>query len=192
MIRHLRMGFVVVSGCLLSTLCFGDEPPAKPIPPPQSKMQPGAPTPKPADKIKVADATPEDALRTFMLALMAQDGAALRAVVLPNPDLEWLLKGQPLPPDVIKDAMAQFAKRPMKRLKEGEKVALPRGQQYIVTASEVGEDRAVLLPEGSTVPTRVQKVKGHWKVSADPLIAARKSADAARQKVEARKAAAKN
>ena len=90
---------------------------------------------------------------------------------------------------MIKDATAQFAKLPIKRLKEGEKVALPKGKQYVVAASEVGEDRAVLLPQGAPVPTRLQKVDGHWKVAADPFIAARKAADAATKKAEANKAA---
>ena len=141
-----RIGFVLASGFLLSSLCFGGEPQAKPGSPPQAKSRSGAALPTPASKIAVADATPEDALRTFMLALIAQDEAALRAVTLPNPDLDWLMKGQPAPPEVIKDATAQFAKLPIKRLKEGEKVALPKGKHYVVTASEVGEDRAVLLP----------------------------------------------
>jgi hypothetical protein len=185
------MSFVLAVSYLPAPVCLGGEPQAKPASPAQTQV-PSFPATKTAAKITIADATPEDALRTFMLAIMAQDGPALRAVVLPNPDLEWLLKGQPAPPEVIKDATAQFARRPMKRLKEGEKVVLPRGRQYIVTAGEVGADRAVLLPEGSTVPTRLQKVKGHWKVSADPLIAARKAADAARKQIEARKAAAKD
>lgn len=83
---------------------------------------------------------------------------------------------------MIKDATAQFDRQPMKRLKEGEKVALPKGKQYVVAAGEVGEDRAVLLPNGAPIPTRLQKLTGHWKVAADPFIAARRSADAARKK----------
>ena len=148
-------------------------------------------TAKAVGKIKVADATPEDALRTFMLALMTQEETALRAVTLPTADLAWLLRGQPAPPEVIKDATAQFAKLPIKRLKQGEKVALPRGKQYVVAADEVGEDRAVVLPQGAPVPTRLRKVDSHWKVAADPFIAARKAADAAMKKAEAAKAASK-
>lgn len=92
-----RIGFVLASFSLLSSFCQGGEPQAKPgSPPGQSRS--AAATPKVAAKIKVADSTPEDALRTFMLALLAQDEAALRAVSLPNPDLDWLLKGQPAPP----------------------------------------------------------------------------------------------
>jgi hypothetical protein len=139
-------------------------------------------------KITVADSTPEDALRTFMLALISQDEPAVRAVSVPSPDLAWLIKGDPAPPEVIKDVMAQLAKQPIKRLKEGENVPLPRGKQYVVAATDVGDDKAILLPQGAPLPTRLHKVKGHWKVVADPFIAGRKAADAARKKAEAKNA----
>jgi hypothetical protein len=139
-------------------------------------------------KITIADATPEDALRTFMLALISQDEPAVRAVTVPNPDLAWLMKGEPAPPEVIKDVMAQLAKQPIKRLKEGENVPLPKGKQYVVAASDVGDNKAILLPQGAPLPTRLHKVKGHWKVVADPFIAGRKAADAERKKAEAKNA----
>ena len=86
----------------------------------------------------------------------------------------------------------QFAKQPIKRLKNGERVTLPRGQVSVVGANEVGEDRAVLLPEGAPLPTRLRKVSGHWKVSAEPIIAARKAAEAARQKAQSSESAAES
>jgi hypothetical protein len=138
----------------------------------------------------VADASPEDALRTFTLAVMAQDAATLRTIALPNAELDWLLRGQPAPAEAINDAKMQFARLPIRRLKPGEKVVLPRGREYVVSAAEVGDDRALLLPQGSPIPTRIRKVEGHWKVSADPFIAARKAADAARKKAEAKKKSA--
>jgi hypothetical protein len=146
---------------------------------------------KKAAKVEVADATPEDALKTFMLALISHDEPALRTVSLPTPDFDWLLKGPPAPPEVIRDAKEQFAKLPIKRLKVGEKVTLPRGKEYVVTANEVSRDRAVLLPQGSPVPTRLHDVDGHWKVVTDPFIAARKAVDAARKKAADQKAAPK-
>jgi hypothetical protein len=191
MLRNLRMGSLLLAGSFLSPNCIGSEPQTEPGSPPPAKSRTGAATAKAVSTIKVADATPEDALRTFMLALMTQEEAALRMVTLPNADLAWLLKGQPAPPEVVKAASAQFAKLPIKRLKEGERVALPKGKQYVVAAHEVGEDRAVVLPQGAPVPTRLRKVDNHWKVAADPFIAARKAADAAMKKAEADKAAAK-
>ncbi len=191
MLRRLRMGSVLLAGTLMSSFCMGGDPRATPGSPPQAASQTGAVGSKEGSQIKVADATPEDALRTFMLAVLAQDGEALRVVTLPNPDRDWLLKGQPAPPQVIKDATAQFARLPIRRFKEGETVALPKGKQYVVAATEVGEDRAVLLPQGAPVPTRLRKVDGHWKVAADPFIAARKAALAATKKAQANKAASK-
>ena len=191
MLRDLGMGSVLLAGSFLLPLCTGREPQATPASPPQAESRSGAGTARAPGKFKVKDATPEDALRTFMLAVLSQDGAAVQAVTLPNPDRDWLLKGQPAPPEVIKDATAQFAKLPIKRLKSGEKVALPKGKQYVVAVSDVGEDRAVLLPQGAPVPTRLRKLDSHWKVAADPFIAARKAADAAMKKAEAAKAASK-
>lgn len=191
MLRVLPIGPLLLTGSFLSPLCLGSAPQATPGSPSQEKARSGAVASKAGSQIKVADATPEDALRTFMLAVMVQDGEALRVVTLPNPDRDWLLKGQPAHSEVIKAATAQFAKLPIMRLKEGQKVDLPKGKQYVVAASEVGEDRAVLLPKGAPVPTRLRKVDGHWKVAADPFIAARKAADASMKKAEADKAASK-
>ena len=84
--------------------CLGSEPQAKPGSPPQIRVATRTATATPSAKIKVADATPEDALRTFMLAVMAHDEAALHVVTLPDPDLDWLLKGPAAPPEVIKEA----------------------------------------------------------------------------------------
>jgi hypothetical protein len=123
--------------------------------------------------------------------MIAHDAAAIRTVTLPNPDLDWLLMGQVAPPEAIKEASAFFAKLPIQRLKAGDKYTLPNRKEYAVAAGEVGEDRAVLLPEGAPIPNRCQKVDGRWKVDAGPIIAGRKAADAARKKAEAKKAAVK-
>jgi hypothetical protein len=190
MSHGLRLRWVLAIAFSFVTMCRAGAPQTTTGGAPRPQARAAAPASKTGVQIKVADATPEDALRTFMLAVMAQDGAALRAIALPNPEIEWLLKGQPAPPEVIDDAKTQFAKLPIKRLKQGERVALPRGKEYVVPANEVGDDRAVLLPRGSPIPTRLRKVDGRWKVSADPFIAARKAADAAKKKAEAKKAAA--
>jgi hypothetical protein len=187
----LKLRFVVVgtaSFVSMAGLCAGQQ--AKP----QASAE-KSPSDKAASPIKVTikitDANPEDALRTFMVALLAQDEPVLHAVTVPNPDLGWLLKGTALPAPVLKDLTAKFAKQPIKRLKAGETIALARGKQYTVAASDVGDDKAILLPQGSPVPTRMQKVKGHWKVVADPFIAASKAANVARKKAEAKTAAQK-
>jgi hypothetical protein len=157
---------------------------------PQTKPQTSGKGSEPAGaaaRSDLPDATPEDALRTFMIALVAIDEAALRIITVPVPDAElaWLLRGQAAPPEVIKELKAGLAKTPIKRLKEGERVTLPGNRVYVVRPGEVGEDKAVLLPDRAPQPTRLQKIRGHWKVSAEPFIAARKAAAAARQKKQA-------
>jgi len=179
-------------GFLIALDCLAGSPQAQPGGTAKPPSPPRAAASKTGANVDVADATPEDALKTFMLALMSHDETALRAVTLPGPDFEWLLTGQPAPPEVIKDAQKQFAKMQFKRLKQGEKISLPKGKEYVVKATEVGDDRVVLLPEGSPVPSRLHKVTGHWKVAADPFIAARKAVDAARKKADAKKAASKS
>jgi len=149
------------------------------------KPQPDKKAAQSKSKITVADATPEEALRTFMLALLAQDETAVRAVTVPDPDLSWLLKSQPLPPGAIKGASAQIAKQPIKRLKAGETITLARGRKVVVAPDDVGDDKAILLPQGAPIPTRLQRLKGRWKVDASPFIAGSKAADAARKKAEA-------
>ncbi len=199
MLLRSRCAIALVLFCLLPSRGFGagagpqtKAAPASPRPIPSPAPPSTASTPSKASTIKIVDGTPEDALRTFMLAVLAQDGAALRAVTLPSPDLGLLLNGQGAPAEVVKAATEQFARLPMKRLKPGETIALTKNKPYIVSASEVGDDRAILLPQGSPVPTRLQRVKGRWKVAADPFIAARKAADVAKKKAEARKAAAES
>jgi hypothetical protein len=145
----------------------------------------------PGASVAVADGTPEDALRTFMVALITQDEATLRAITLPAPDFEWLLKGEKPPPEALDEIKAQFAHQPIKRLKAGDRITLPQGQLAVVGANEVGEDRAVLLPEGAPRPSRLRKLDGHWKVSAGGIIAARKAADLARRNATSQKAVQK-
>ncbi|MFO0891448.1 MAG: hypothetical protein U0790_20180 [Isosphaeraceae bacterium] len=150
-------------------------------------------TPKPASgaagraPVRIANATPEEALRTFMLAMMTHDEASLREVTLPAEGFEWLLAGQAAPAEAVAGMKAQLAKQPVRRLKPGDRFSLPRGRSAVVGKDEVGPDRAVLIPEGAPLPTRLEKVQGRWKVDARPFIAGRKAADAARRKAEARK-----
>jgi hypothetical protein len=132
-----------------------------------------------------ADDTPEAALRSFMTAMVDRNQRALRTLVLSVTDseLEWLLKGEALPAGQAEKMRAALAEMKIKALKPGDRVDQRSGKPIVVARHEVGPDRAVLLPEGAPVPTRLQKVKGRWKVDARPMIAARKAAaEAARQK----------
>jgi hypothetical protein len=146
-------------------------------------------TPQPqgsAEGREVPAATPEQAWRTFLTAMIVKDAATLRAVTLPAParDFEVLLLGQGPPPDQVEAVKAQIAKQKIRVLKPGDEFTLPGGRKLKVQPEEVGDDRAVLLPEGAPLPTRVRKVENRWRVDASPIIAGRKAAEAARKKAE--------
>jgi hypothetical protein len=188
----LRTTIVLLVGLGVAPLCWGQAPKATPGSPAQTKSRPRGATATAGPKMQIVDATPEDAFRTFMMAIITHDEAALRVITLPNPDLAWLLKGPVAPPEAVKDASAMFAKLPIKRLKAGDIFTPPTGKAQTVTAGEVGEDKAVLVPEGTPIPIRCKNVEGHWKVETAPLIAGSKAADAARKKAAAKKAAPPN
>lgn len=142
--------------------------------------------PEPTVEPKPAGGTPEDALRAFLLAMATHDEQTLRAVTLPVADFEWLLKGQAVPPDKLNELRADFERNPIqiRRLKAGDKFTLPGNREITIPRGDVSADRAVLVPAGAPVPTRMRKVDGHWRVDARPIIDARKAADAVRRKAQ--------
>ena len=147
---------------------------------------PNAPKPDvPATSAK--DPTPEATLRSFLIAVMAQDEPTLRSITLPNQEIDWLLKGKPMTMFQAIVARTTIVALPIRALKPGDEVTLPGGRKLVVGPDEVTETRAVLVPEGAPLPTRLRKVEGVWKVDARPIIAARKAAEAARLKREAKK-----
>lgn len=157
-----------------------------PEPMPQRKVQADAPrdTQPQADrkdKDDVANTTPEEAFRTFMIAMLTHDEATLRAVTVKTDDFDWLLKGDPVPPEHLEAAKKDIQK-PLRALKAGDEVKLPGNRKVTVQPEEVTADRAVLVADWMAVPTRMWKVDGRWRVDAVPLIAARKAADAAQRK----------
>jgi len=85
---------------------------------------------------------------------------------------------------LILGLLAQTPERPgrwSRSLKAGDKFTLFQGQEVVVQAGDVGPDRALLVPEGASLPTRLQRVEGHWEVDPSAVIAGRKAAEAARQ-----------
>jgi hypothetical protein len=64
------------------------------------------------------------------------------------------------------------------------------GRVITILPEQVSERRAVLLAEGSPIPTDLRRVEGVWKIDATPIIAGRMAADAARRRAaEAKKSA---
>jgi hypothetical protein len=142
--------------------------------------KPAAPA-APAEAVSPAK-TPEEALRLFVIATLTRDEAALRAVSLPDPGLAFLLQGASVPAEQLEGVKEQVAKLPIKALKPGDTYTLPGNRTMTVKPEEVTAERVVLLPQGAPVPTRCRKVGDRWKVDPAPVIAARKAAQAAREK----------
>jgi hypothetical protein len=136
--------------------------------------------------VNLANSTPEDALKTFLLALAAQDKETLRAVALPDKDLDWLLKGPPDSPERLARMKAQLEEKPIKRLKAGDRVRMPDGESRVIKPVDVRKGRVVRWPEGAPLPLRLEEEGGHWKVFARPLIAARRSAETTRQRARSK------
>jgi hypothetical protein len=200
-VRSVKMR-LFVKGTTLCTMIVASGP-DKPLPPEADRFlgsirfdgeaaamsRAPAPTPpaatavkrKPLGKIDLVDRTPEDAFRTFMMAMAAADEKTLRAVTLPNPELDLLLMGEAPPFKGVKEMKQEMQRMRIERLKAGDQVRLPGNKLHVTRASEVGPDRAALLPEDAPFPTRLRLVSGHWKVDAAPIIAGRKAANAATQ-----------
>jgi hypothetical protein len=133
---------------------------------------------EPRAKVELADSTPELALKTFLLAQAAQDEQTLRAVALPDKEINWLLKSPPATPERLARMKAWLEERPIPRLKAGDPVQMPDGRSRVIKPDDVRQGRVVLWPDGAPLPSRIENVGGHWKVFAPPFIAARKSAEA--------------
>ncbi len=57
---------------------------------------------------------------------------------------------------------------PVRQLEVGQEVVLPDATTYRVSPDDVGEDRAVVAPEGLVgLPLRVHKIDGRWCVVPD-------------------------
>jgi hypothetical protein len=67
-------------------------------------------------EIELADATPGEALRTFLLALAAQYATTLRAVTLPDKQLDWSLKAKPISSTALAELKQQLAPTRMRRV----------------------------------------------------------------------------
>jgi hypothetical protein len=134
-----------------------------------------------AEKVVYHQDSPEAAYHSFHIAIVAGDAEALRRLALPLADDEFaaLLNGDHLSRDDSAGLhRALGGKRPLARLKPGDVVTLPGGVPFTIRPEQVGDDRAVLLAEGSAIPTDLRRVDGVWKVDARPIVAGRKAAAA--------------
>jgi hypothetical protein len=143
-----------------------------PAPPPAKRKQLG--------RIDRVDTTADSALRTFIMAMEAGDEDTLRDVALPNPDIDWLLRGESTTAQTIKELKQQVMRARVERLKEGDRVKITAKETRVIRAAEVGRDHAALKIEGTPAYAPMERVKGRWKVDPTPIIAARKAASGAK------------
>ena len=138
----------------------------------KTKAPPDRVSEKSAKKGPIAQAaTPEQAMRSFIVAMMTKDEATLRAVTLPTDDFDWLLQGSAIPKDQTKEFKAQIARMPIRVLKPGEEITLPGNRKVTIKPEEVTADRAMLLPQGTPFPVSCRKINGRWNIDATPIIA---------------------
>jgi hypothetical protein len=169
---------------LLSLLALSFETPALAQTPVSKESKPSTP---PAVATYPTTSNPEDAVRTFLTAMLIKDQPVLKQVVQETREFDWLTRAEAPPADLLEQMRTQFMGMPVKTLKPGDKVELPGGKSMVVATRDIGTSSAMIWPEGAPTPLRVKKVDGRWKVDASPIIAARKAADAARKKAESKK-----
>jgi hypothetical protein len=127
------------------------------------------------------DTTSDAAFRTFMMAMEAGDEETLGEITLPNPDFDWLLRGEPPRGLGIADLKQRMLKARIQRLKVGDRVTMPDNSVHVIRPDEVGRDRAALRMEGTPAYAPLQRVKGHWRVDPAPFIAANKAPEAPKE-----------
>lgn len=132
---------------------------------------------------------PDAVVRKFMLAMMLGDARSLRKVSLPNKELDILSSGNRPPASELPRLIDALSKAPIKRLAIGDKVELGK---HSLTISEklVNDKRKQLVLSGTRIPFDVVWKKNGWRVEPRHLIAARKSAEAQKLKMEAQQAKA--
>jgi hypothetical protein len=143
------------------------------------------PAPRPVEKVEYNCDTPEAAYHSFHVALVAGDAEALRKLALPltEEELAWLLNGEHLSRAGSARLHRAIGSKPeLKRLRAGAVLTLPGGVPFTIRPEQVGDDRAVLLPDDSPIPTDLRRVAGLWRVDARPIVAGRKADDDARRR----------
>lgn len=134
---------------------------------------------------------PVEVVRSFFLAMLANNEAGVQKHILPHPKADILWQGEAPPPEVLPQAKRQFANMICLEGKVGETIYLPGGRKSKITSLVVNETRKLLIPviggEFMPTPLFVFKVGNHWKVNAEPLITARLAAKRVREKESSNK-----
>ena len=121
--------------------------------------------------------TPEGVLRDFYVAMVEQDAAKIRRLIVPHENAEVLWSGPGYTADQREEWKQRFQTMTFRRLSAGDKVEIAQGQTMEVLEPMVGPNKKLLLPQVKggqyTNPLFVVRRGGEWKVDASILIEGR-------------------
>jgi hypothetical protein len=138
--------------------------------------QPSADQPSKTSDAKPDELSAEEVARRFFTALLTRDEQTIKRYTIPSPGSDILWRGPPLNEGVRAAVKERMATIKFRRLKAGDKVTGPSGQEYTVHPIQVNEGRMLLLPEGFALPFTLVHSDLGWRVKIDGLIAARQAA----------------
>lgn len=120
----------------------------------------------------------EAAIRSLLLAMVEQDVAKIKAVIVENPDAKLLADTMKVTPEQAAELKKGFSAMKFTYLKEGDKIDAPEGGK--ATVGDIPADHLLLQgmvgEETMPLPFYVVKTKDKWLVDARALIAMRKAA----------------
>lgn len=121
--------------------------------------------------------TPEEAVKAMILGIVARDEEAIRGAIQPDPEAEILWAGDPPPPEELEPLLSALERHlTMRRLKPGDRVPLPGGQEHVLTEEALSEDQQLVVAERNgrpmLAPLFVHRTEDGWRVDAGPVIAA--------------------
>jgi hypothetical protein len=125
---------------------------------------------------------PEDVLRRFLVALLRQYEAGIRATTLANSEAAVLWQGSRDFAGERAEAIKSAASISFHRLKVGDEVQIPGGRTLRLDEDCVNEDRQQIACSDFPLPFILVKETDGWRVDASPFIGARKAAATAMRK----------
>lgn len=124
---------------------------------------------------ETTSSSPEATLRTFLVAMSTGDAETLKAICVPNDDLELLTMGGKPPADQMDQMLQYFDSLAIQKLTVGESFALPDGSTIVTDTTMVNDNLVLVTFPDNPIPFPLRRMDGSWKVDAGSLIAGRRS-----------------
>jgi len=123
-----------------------------------------------AQRDDLAKEDPEYAIKSMLLAMLQLDRSASKGWIVSPDDVDRLFAGAPSSPDPSDVLVSLVYDMPVVAARPGETVRMPSGR--IVTADASGDPALFLGLFGKVqMPFVLRKVRGAWKVEAEPYFA---------------------